>query len=145
MPVFRHLENEETYLPGLWDFASEPEARSLWSARLRTHLEDTLAYAREEEPRATFSHLGRIAPGWLRILDELGNLEAPPPARTVLELVGMRDALFRGERAGGAGATGDEPEPCGPVDVFASIKRRSNEWALARYGDVVVGARRGAR
>lgn len=131
MGRFVHLENPDTYLPGLWDFSREPEARRVWAARLRTHLADTIRHAAAAEPEATRAHLERVAPSWRGVIDCLDDLSQRSPGRTVLELVAARDALFRGEHP----EKGDGP--AGPFDVFSALKERSNAWALPRYAETV--------
>jgi type II pantothenate kinase len=136
MPVFVHLRNPERYLPGLWDFERDPAARSTWAERLRAHLADTLRHARAAEGAETTQHLERVAARWEDVIERLADLDRDPPGRTVLELVTVRDALFRGETGSASGGT-DPDEPAGSIDPFARLKATSNAWALAHYSEVV--------
>jgi uncharacterized protein with ATP-grasp and redox domains len=116
MALFRHLQNPESYLPGLWDLRVDHDIRGEWLTRLRHNIRDMVRFLAESEDAHLVARAERARSAWERVL---GEVEIDPAARerhpTVLDLVRERD---RGLREAGI------------EDLYRTVKARENAAAL---------------
>jgi len=112
---FVHLQNASTYLPGLWDFRIDREARSLWRGRLLENAKDLVALVAASQDAAAVARAETASASWSGVVSRLEEDETCRSYPTVLDLVTLRDRLLRQH----------------DVDPFARVKESENERCLA--------------
>jgi len=120
MPAFVRLLNSETYLPGLWDLRTDPEARRVWAERLRENMGHIVDVVRSGGDAGMTAAACRAEIRWREFLSCLDEPEINGEHPTVHHLTKVRDGLLREE---------------GVPDAYHDIKQTENERSLALYRD----------